>query len=224
MAELYPGRFERPTEDQFDARRLFIDVHEANMSLLQASLADTRKKRVAVEIRSIMRIDPTATDFVTCAPLPDSNCQQFICSVLGPENSPYELGIFHIMLVLSETYPHQAPYCRFLTDVYHPDIAPEGTFNCDILEARWCPALTIDKVLMTVISMLTEVSSCEPLNPEAASALAENPDLYEATARTYTKQHASKGPPPIEYVRGVGDAMLDDFAGRWAGILRTSRG
>lgn len=41
---------------------------------------------------------------------------------MGPEQSPYEGGMFKLELFLPEDYPMAAPKVRFLTKIYHPNI------------------------------------------------------------------------------------------------------
>lgn len=52
----------------------------------------------------------------------DKNARYFHVIVTGPEDSPFEGGIFKLELFLPEEYPMTAPKVRFITKIYHPNI------------------------------------------------------------------------------------------------------
>lgn len=52
----------------------------------------------------------------------DTNARYFHVIVTGPEDSPFEGGLFKLELFLPEDYPMSAPKVRFITKIYHPNI------------------------------------------------------------------------------------------------------
>jgi hypothetical protein len=40
----------------------------------------------------------------------------------GPIDSPFEGGIFHLVIRLHDEYPMRPPSCRMLTRIYHPNV------------------------------------------------------------------------------------------------------
>lgn len=52
----------------------------------------------------------------------------------GPEESPFEGGVFKLELFLPEDYPMSAPKVRFITKIYHPNIDKLGRICLDILK------------------------------------------------------------------------------------------
>ena len=54
--------------------------------------------------------------------------------IRGPQDSPYEGGVFELELFLPEEYPMAAPKVRFLTKIYHPNIDSLGRICLDILK------------------------------------------------------------------------------------------
>lgn len=42
--------------------------------------------------------------------------------IRGPQDTPYENGIYHLEVVISNTYPMVPPVFRFITKVFHPNI------------------------------------------------------------------------------------------------------
>ena len=47
-------------------------------------------------------------------------------SMMGPEGSPYQGGIFNFDILLPRDYPFSPPLCRFTTKLFHPNISPEA--------------------------------------------------------------------------------------------------
>ena len=68
-------------------------------------------------------------------------------TIFGPENSPYEGGIFFLNIQFNNDYPFKPPKCAFRTRIYHPNINSNGNICVSILKEEWSPALTISKVM-----------------------------------------------------------------------------
>lgn len=54
--------------------------------------------------------------------------------ITGPENSPYENGIFELDLSITDRYPFEPPKLRFITPIYHPNIDSTGRICLDLLK------------------------------------------------------------------------------------------
>lgn len=110
--------------------------------------------------------------------------------IFGPDASPYAGGVFKLQIQFPKDYPFRPPVVMFLTKIYHPNISPSGGICLDILKNQWSPALTISKVLLSILSLLTDANPDDPLVPEIAHIYRNNRVEYEAKARAYTLKYA----------------------------------
>ena len=109
---------------------------------------------------------------------------------MGPDDSPYQGGLFFLNIHFPNEYPFKPPKCQFTTRIYHPNINGNGSICLDILKDQWSPALTITKVLISISSLLCDPNPNDPLVPEIARLYKDDKVKYEATAREWTRQYA----------------------------------
>lgn len=112
--------------------------------------------------------------------------------ICGPEESPYEGGLFDIRVEFSESYPNQPPAFYFLTPIYHVNIASNGAVCHSVLDSNYSPSIGVYHIILYIISMM--------INPEPKSFMADRVELaklynsnresYLENAREYTRNHA----------------------------------
>ena len=105
---------------------------------------------------------------------PPSNCSagpvgedlyHWQATILGPEESIYEGGVYMLNIHFPADYPFKPPKINFITKIYHCNINSSGSICLDILKEQWSPALSISKVLLSIkfhilmISCLFSVST-----------------------------------------------------------------
>lgn len=116
---------------------------------------------------------------------------------VGPSGTLYENGSFHAVLTFPEDFPNKPPHMRFVEDMWHPNIYPDGTVCISILhpagpdiynqqesaDERWRPILGVETIMMSVISMLGSPNLDSPANVDAAVEMRLNPDFYKKKVR-----------------------------------------
>ncbi|KAL3098281.1 hypothetical protein niasHT_021241 [Heterodera trifolii] len=128
----------------------------------------------------------------TAAPMDDGrDLYHWRASIEGPPESPYEGGTFHLNIVLRRDYPCTPPIVEFVTDIYHPNVGEKGDICLDILKQTWAPALTIQKVLLSITSLLCDPNPNCALRQDIATMYRDNREEYNRNARGWTKKYAT---------------------------------
>jgi len=135
-------------------------------------------KRLLLEYKEIALRPPQG---VVAGPIDESNLFEWECLFSGPEDTPYDGGCFRCTLTFPKDYPLNPPVMRFSSPLWHPNIYPDGTVCISILHPpeedkfgyersceRWSPVQSIEKVILSVISMLAEPNDESPANVDAA--------------------------------------------------------
>ncbi len=110
--------------------------------------------------------------------------------LMAPPDSPYAGGVFKLSIRFPTEYPFKQPHVQFNTKIYHPNINASGGICLDILKSQWSPALTISKVLLSILSLLTDPNPDDPLCPDIAQQYKSDRAAYEMTAREWTLMYA----------------------------------
>ena len=115
----------------------------------------------------------------------------WVATIIGPDSTPFQGGIFNLVIDFPADYPFKPPKVQFKNRIYHPNINSNGSICLDILKEQWSPALTVSKVLLSISSMLTDPNPDDPLVPEIAQMFKSNKAQYEKTALEWTQKYAS---------------------------------
>jgi len=145
-------------------------------------------RRLKTELAELQR-DPPAK--CTAGPISESDMSIWDAMIFGPADSPFQGGMFALTIRFPSDYPFKPPIITFKTKIYHPNINASGGICLDILKTQWSPALTISKVLLSILSLLTDANPDDPLVPEIATIYRNNREAYNATAREWTQRFAT---------------------------------
>ncbi|KAH9395000.1 PREDICTED: ubiquitin-conjugating enzyme E2-17 kDa-like [Rhagoletis zephyria] len=143
-------------------------------------------KRIKKELDDLKR-DPPAQ--CSAGPVGD-DLYNWQATISGPSESPYQGGVFFLVITFPTDYPFKPPRVRFTTKIYHPNISSNGSICLDILKHQWSPALTISKVLLSICSLLCDPNPDDPLVPDSARMYKADRTKYNEIARDWTRKHA----------------------------------
>lgn len=120
----------------------------------------------------------------------EANLFEWHATIIGPTDTPYQGGIFNLAITFPPDFPFRPPRIRFKTPIFHPNIHQSGEICLDILKDRWSPALTIQKVLLSLCSLLNDPNPHDPLVPGVAKMYLNDRERYDAEARNWTQAYA----------------------------------
>ncbi|KAJ7046391.1 ubiquitin-conjugating enzyme/RWD-like protein [Mycena alexandri] len=148
---------------------------------------DARLRRVNKEIADCKN-DKTSNIRID---LVDSSPFHLKGSFPGPEDTPYQGGLFEVDIVIPDSYPFQPVKMKFITKVYHPNVSSaSGAICLDILKDAWSPVLTLKSTLISLQSLLCSPEPNDPQDAEVAKHYTTSKRSFEETAIYWTKTYA----------------------------------
>lgn len=114
-------------------------------------------------------------------------------SLAGPRDSPWEGGLFQLHVHCPADYPMKPPKVKFTTKIWHPNVGQNGDICLDLLQGQWSPALTIERLLLSIASLLTDPNPDSPMNSDAAQLYKKNRKAYDDKVREQCKKFKNKG-------------------------------
>lgn len=111
----------------------------------------------------------------------ESNIFEWSVTIIGPPDTLYDGGFFNAIMSFPPNYPNSPPTVKFTSEVWHPNVYPDGRVCISILHPpgedpngyelaseRWMPIHTVESIVLSVISMLSSPNDESPANIEAA--------------------------------------------------------
>jgi ubiquitin-conjugating enzyme E2 G1 len=111
--------------------------------------------------------------------------------LFGPSETIFEGGVFKCQLEFTKDYPNKPPIFKFTDNLFHPNIYPDGKVCISILHEgedvygyehiseRWNPSHSVNSILMSLISILSEPNFESPANVDASKLWREDFNSYK---------------------------------------------
>jgi len=141
--------------------------------------------------------------------LDESNLFEWQVYISGPPGTDFESGIFKALMSFPEDYPNAPPKMKFVSDIWHPNVYPDGGVCISILhtpdpmnsqeraEETWRPIQTVESILVSVCSMLADPNFSSPANVDASVELRKKPQDYKR--RIHKLVEKSKKELPLDF-------------------------
>lgn len=143
-------------------------------------------KRIQKELREIESDPP---ENCSAGPVGD-DLTHWNATIIGPKDSNYEDGIFHLDIKFPNNYPFSHPKIFFKTKIFHPNIDYRGDICLDTIKERWSPIMNISKALLSICSLLDDPNPDDPLEPDIAHIFKTDRERYNRLAKEWTMRYA----------------------------------
>nr|XP_025841289.1 ubiquitin-conjugating enzyme E2 G2 [Vulpes vulpes] len=133
---------------------------------------------------------------IVAGPMNEENFFEWEALIMGPEDTCFEFGVFPAVLSFPLDYPLSPPKMRFTCEMFHPNIYPDGRVCISILHApgddpmgyessaeRWSPVQSVEKILLSVVSMLAEPNDESGANVDASKMWRDDREQFCRVAR-----------------------------------------
>uniref|UniRef100_A0A1I7YTL2 UBIQUITIN_CONJUGAT_2 domain-containing protein n=1 Tax=Steinernema glaseri TaxID=37863 RepID=A0A1I7YTL2_9BILA len=130
--------------------------------------------------------------------------------IFGPRSTPFEDGVFKLRLRFTEEYPNKPPSVKFISQMFHPNVYPDGAVCLDILQSRWSPTYDVAAVLLSLQSLLDDPNAKSPANPVAAMLYVENRADYNKRVHKTVEASLSDDPENYESSDDFGYDLLEE--------------
>ncbi|RLM87675.1 hypothetical protein C2845_PM04G30470 [Panicum miliaceum] len=127
------------------------------------------------------------------------NLYHWLSTIIGPQGSPYEGGIFFLDIVFPPDYPFKPPMVTFKTRIYHCNVDATGKVHLDILKDGWSPAFTISKVLLAIKDIISNPDPYTPLAMNISREEQKKPEHYQGEKEKKPEQHKDEEKTPEQY-------------------------
>ncbi|KAK8833406.1 hypothetical protein WA577_000371, partial [Blastocystis sp. JDR] len=140
------------------------------------------QKRLMKDYEEIMNDPPYG---ISASPSNMEDLFTWDAMISGPDDSPWEGGMFALQLRFPDDYPSVPPVVRFTTPIFHPNVFVDGMICLDIIKEKWSPINTVSMVLTSIQSLLNDPNPNSPANPDAASLYVNDNKAYRKKVREY---------------------------------------
>ncbi|XP_039262546.1 ubiquitin-conjugating enzyme E2 W-like [Styela clava] len=120
-------------------------------------MANFKQKRISKEIQNLAVRPPPGVKLLNPD---DTSLARVTMELTGADNTLYAKEVFNLVFIFGDKYPFESPQVMFTGNKIpvHPHIYSNGHICLSILTTDWSPALSIESVCLSIISML---SSCK---------------------------------------------------------------
>lgn len=109
-------------------------------------------KRVMQEVQELVTSPPEGIKLIPN----DEDITDLTALLKGPEQTPFEGGVFKIKLKLGPDFPAVPPKGVFLTKIFHPNVSLKGEICVNTLKKDWKSDMGIRHVLL--VSSISRMS------------------------------------------------------------------
>ncbi|TGZ57754.1 hypothetical protein CRM22_009832 [Opisthorchis felineus] len=168
--------------------------------LFPVEAPNLRFRRIVHEIKNLCTDPPFGIRVLALDKDTYSHC---LAGIEGPPQSPYQGGLFHVHILVPDSYPIRPPVIRFLTRILHPNISLHGDVGMDCIQHNWSLALTLEKLLISLQSLLTDPYTMVCMEPVIGTLYTQDRARFEELAQLWTWKFACHDYLSVDFVSSM---------------------
>ena len=140
--------------------------------------------------KELVQFNEEQPEGLTAGPEDDCDLFKWVASIEGPDDSPYEEGVFYLRMDFPKDYPFNPPKVQFTTKIYHPNISIYGSTSIDILKDNWVPDISVIQILKYIQNLLLKPNLNHSLNEYIAKQYLHDKKGFDRTAKEWTEKYS----------------------------------
>ena len=153
---------------------------------------------ITKEYQDLMK-NPLINFGVTIAIPNENDMFHWVCTLIGPQDTPYKGGLFYLDIFFPKDYPMNKPEVKFATPIYHINVNhitqpndPLGHVCISTLN-WWNERNKIREVLSDIFALFYMGNPISPYGLDRQAEMTNNRELYDNKVRYFTKKYANMG-------------------------------
>ncbi|KAI6653781.1 Ubiquitin-conjugating enzyme E2 G1 isoform X1 [Oopsacas minuta] len=151
--------------------------------------------------KQLADLQRSSVDGFSAGLVDDNNLFVWEVLIVGPPDTLYEGGFFKAHLNFPKEFPLKPPKMKFISNIWHPNVYADGEVCISILHEpgedkfgyekaseRWSPVHTVESVVLSVISMLSDPNPESAANIVAAKEVRDSPAEFKRHVRKCVRQ------------------------------------
>lgn len=138
------------------------------------------------------------------------------------EDSPYHGGYFKAQMDFPYDYPYSPPKFRFTPAIFHPNVYRDGNTCISILHRSgdvtsgepdgetWNPVQSVESVLISIVSLLSDPNINSPANLDAAVAWRKDRESYNRQVAEEVAASRKNIPPGFKMPEATSKAYVSN--------------
>ena len=152
-------------------------------------------RRIRDELRDNPHPDPNIGGF-SVGLIDEDNFFEWRACFGGPRGTPYNGGIFYLILKYPDNYPSSPPKVIFKTPIYHMNVRARADGNGSLGESnlniinQWKPEFKVKDILVSIYSLCYMNNIDCAFSSDMAEEYRNNKSLYEEKIKYFTRKYA----------------------------------
>lgn len=168
----------------FEKKRIFFCYKPSQFFKMSSS--NPGKQRADTDIIKLVQ-DNYEVDYT-------DNRSDIIVKLHGPEDTPYEGGVWKVRVHIPEDYPFKSPSIGFVNKIFHPNIdILSGSVCLNVINEKWTAIYNLSNIFDTFLpQLLTNPNPDDPLNHDAASLYLESREKFKQIVAVFIEKYATE--------------------------------